>query len=429
MTMKKLLTIILCAFAISAFAQSKHTTTPIFKSCDKLLVTGYQAWFRCPLDGGKGKLFRLYDPETCRVDMWPDMREYEKTYDTKFLEKDGKPAQMFSSLDYSTSDLHFKWMKEYGIDAAFVQRFYYHTTRKGADWQDWVKIMGNCMKASQKYKVGMIVMYDLSGMGGKKVADGLIKDWKMLIDELALTSKDTYVFHNGKPLVCIWGIGLNDRLNFVQDTDLLKFLDFLKNDPVYGNCSIMIGTGAGFRKADGDCSKAKPYLHDFLKKYADIVSPWNVGRYNYNKKEGKMMAKKNIFADVVSDDVEWCTKNNISYMPTIYAGFSWHNKMKNNPKFVKSSQLNKVPRLGGKFFWEMGKEAVEGGANMIYISMFDEIDEATAIFKLRKEPPVAEGCPFVGTEGVAEDHYLFLASKISEMLKTGNIVDEMPKRK
>ena len=49
-------------------------------------------------------------------------------------------------------------------------------------------------------------------------------------------------------------------------------------------------------------------------------------------------------------------------------------------------------RAGGDFFWSQVYNSIAIGCKMIYVAMFDEIDEGTAIFKcLRKcEVPSAE---------------------------------------
>ncbi|MFR6032877.1 MAG: hypothetical protein ACLUKN_06655 [Bacilli bacterium] len=46
--------------------------------------------------------------------------------------------------------------------------------------------------------------------------------------------------------------------------------------------------------------------------------------------------------------------------------------------------------------------------------MFDEVDEATAIFKLEPNPPRADGVPMLDTEGLPPDHYLFPCGKLQE---------------
>ena len=56
------------------------------------------------------------DENSIRIDMWPDVNEYEKTYPTGQKLADGSTARFFSSTDESTVDLHFKWMQEYGLD-------------------------------------------------------------------------------------------------------------------------------------------------------------------------------------------------------------------------------------------------------------------------------------------------------------------------
>ena len=99
-----------------------------FKSIRNLVMAGYQGWFNTPEDGaGLGwKHFekeKEFKPGKCTIDLWPDVSEYKKTYETAFKLPDETPAKVFSSYDASTTDLHFKWMKQYGIDGVFMQRF------------------------------------------------------------------------------------------------------------------------------------------------------------------------------------------------------------------------------------------------------------------------------------------------------------------
>ena len=49
-----------------------------------------------------------------------------------------------------------------------------------------------------------------------------------------------------------------------------------------------------------------------------------------------------------------------------------------------------IPRNKGSFLWKQLMGAIRAGAEMIYVAMFDEIDEGTAIFKCAKKVPVGE---------------------------------------
>jgi len=47
-----------------------------------------------------------------------------------------------------------------------------------------------------------------------------------------------------------------------------------------------------------------------------------------------------------------------------------------------------IPRNKGEFFWKQIAGAIESGAEMLYVAIFDEIDEGTAIFKSAHKVPV-----------------------------------------
>ncbi|MCW3092985.1 MAG: xylosidase [Ferruginibacter sp.] len=389
---------------LGVFAQSKHSATSIFKSYKGLVMAGYQGWFNAPGDGakrgwnhykGRGK----FEPGYCKIDMWPDVSEYKTTYKTPFLLADGKPAELFSSYDASSVNLHFKWMKDYGIDGVFIQRFVTNLkSRTGADHNNTV--LSNAIHAAEKYKRAISVMYDLSGMSDKD-CELIISDWKFLVDSLKVTSrghKQSYLYHNNKPLVVLWGVGFPGRDYTTRSVE--RVIDFLRDDAAYGGCSIMLGVPTYWRTLGKDTDK-DPYLHTVLRK-ADIVQPWLVGRYNERTYPA--------FKQNIADDLAWCKQNKLGYVPVIFPGFSWHNM---NP----GSAFDQTPRNKGQFFWKQLYGALDIGVDMLYIAMFDEVDEGTAIFKIDQHPPVGDSRFVTFEEGIPSDYYLYLTGIAGKMLR------------
>ena len=381
-----------------------------FKSIRNLVMAGYQGWFNTPEDGaGLGwKHFekeKEFKPGKCTIDLWPDVSEYEKTYETAFKLPDETPAKVFSSYDASTTDLHFKWMKQYGIDGVFMQRFVVSIrNQKGKD--NYNKILNNAVLSAEKYDRAICLMYDLSGMEAGE-EDILICDWKELCEKYKLVSRNNnhYVYHHGKPLVAVWGIGFNDRRKYGYE-QVKKIIDFLKSE----GCSILVGVPTHWRTLTIDAVSDTRLLE--LVKQADIVHPWLVGRFNNNTYEP--------YRKSIEEDIKWCKANGKDYMPVLFPGFSWHNMKKDAPQ-------NMIPRLGGRFFWKQVKGAVDAGAESLYLAMFDEIDEGTAFFKCTNTPPVGESS-FITYEGEAPDHYLWLAGEAAKYLRGELRSSRMPVR-
>lgn len=381
-----------------------------FKSIRNLVMAGYQGWFNTPEDGaGLGwKHFekeKEFKPGKCTIDLWPDVSEYEKTYETAFKLPDETPAKVFSSYDASTTDLHFKWMKQYGIDGVFMQRFVVSIrNQKGKD--NYNKILNNAVLSAEKYDRAICLMYDLSGMEAGE-EDILIRDWKELCEKYKLVSRNNnhYVYHHGKPLVAVWGIGFNDRRKYGYE-QVKKIIDFLKSE----GCSILVGVPTHWRTLTIDAVSDTRLLE--LVKQADIVHPWLVGRFDNNTYEP--------YRKLIEEDIKWCKANGKDYMPVLFPGFSWHNMKKDAPQ-------NMIPRLGGRFFWKQVKGAVDAGAESLYLAMFDEIDEGTAFFKCTNTPPVGESS-FITYEGEAPDHYLWLAGEAAKYLRGELRSSRMPVR-
>jgi len=61
--------------------------------------------------------------------------------------------------------------------------------------------------------------------------------------------------------------------------------------------------------------------------------------------------------------------------------------------------------------------ALEAGAEMLYIAMFDEVDEGTAIFKCATKVPVGKSSFVPIEKGLESDHYLWLVGKSGEILR------------
>lgn len=407
--MHKLFSILLVLFPLGASSQMQagHSTATLFPAYRGLVMAGYQGWFRKPENG------IMYADETkVRLDMWPDVTEYEVTYPTGLTLANGESARFFSSDDGSTVDLHFKWMKQYGVDGVFMQRFF-NATNPDARQSGSTQVLRNALRAASKYERAIGVMYDLSGLkASNQDCSQLIEDWKYLVDSLKVTNQEgvkTYIFHDNKPLVTIWGVGFPDRSYHIRNIGLARFIDFLKNDPKYGGCSVMLGVPTYWRDLNVDCLP-DPYLHELIRQ-ADIVLPWTVQRFS-------PLLHNDIdrYRDVILEDIKWCKANGVDYVPCVYPGFSWHNLSRFEfPDDIKP--ISSIPRQGGRFFWKQMSTAINAGATMLYVAMFDEVNEGTAIFKCSDNPPIGKVAKFIDMDGRPSDFYLWLTGEAGRMLR------------
>jgi len=80
-------------------------------------------------------------------------------------------------------------------------------------------------------------MYDLSGLkeGGR---DTVINDFKAQVDQTNFPTT-TYIRHNGKPVVVLWGLALGNEKPANLFADGLKIVEFLKSDQQYGKNTVM----------------------------------------------------------------------------------------------------------------------------------------------------------------------------------------------
>ncbi len=398
-------------------AQNKHGAISNFPSYIGRVMCGYQGWFRVEGDGS-GEGWSHYSEHgtlsaaTLHPDFWPDVSEYAKTYPTTLTNHDSSVARVFSSVDQSTTDLHFKWMRQYDIDGVFVQRFF-SGLRTPESRQRSRVVLAHAIKSSQKYGRAIAVMYDLSGLRDSgENCSAIIQDWKELVDELHVTSQPTnnYLYHRGKPLVVIWGLGFPDRGYDIRRIGVDKVIDFLKHDPEYGGCSVMLGVPTYFRDLNIDCNP-DPYLHKLIES-TDIVMPWMVQRFT----PLLQFFDATRYEKQVKADLAWCSARHVDYAPCVYPGFSWFNMHQHGQSDdAMIYPLNQIPRQKGRFYWSEISGAIQAGAQMLYVAMFDEMDEGTAIFKCSNHPPA--GVKLCDYEGLPTDHYLWLTGQAGKMLR------------
>ena len=259
------------------------------------------------------------------------------------------------------------------------------------------KVLNSAMKSANKYERAICVMYDLSGMqpGEERL---LLKDIAEISERYSLkdhAKNPSYLYHNGKPLVTVWGVGFNDNRRYGLK-EVAHIIDGLKSQ----GFSVMLGVPTQWRVLEGD-TEPDPRLHELIRK-CDIMMPWFVGRYNettYPK-----------YQKLVEEDIQWAKKNQVDYAPLVFPGFSWGNlKGKDHNSFI--------PRNKGSFLWTQLTGAIRAGAEMIYVAMFDEIDEGTAIFKCAQKVPVGKSTFVPIEEGVESDHYLKLVGEAAKILR------------
>jgi hypothetical protein len=242
-------------------------------------------------------------------------------------------------------------------------------------------------------------MYDLSGLKPEHFG-GVNEDRLRLRNEGPMKGADpAYLTYRGKPLIALWGLGFNDRPAALKEWETL--VRQCRDD----GFAVMLGVPCYWRTLDRDAI-ADPKLHEIIA-LADIVSPWAVGRFGTPQDAAARVDK------LLKPDLAWCRERGLDYLPVAFPGFSWQNLQKSRGVEAKFDQ---IPRLGGKFLWSQAVAAKQAGAKALYVAMFDELDEGTAIFKTSQNPPVGAS-RFLSEPDVKSDHYLWLTGEIGKMLR------------
>jgi hypothetical protein len=354
------------------------------------VTVGYQGWFAAVGDGSPVNAWWHYDNNTQNAPSpsdellkgWPYMLDFTTGFQSGFANLgNGKPATLFSSYTYQTVDAHFSWMQAVGVDTAALQRFNDETPTRNA-------VALNVMRAAEAHGVKFYVMYDISGW--TTFQNDLKSDWTAVVTgTLALTSSSAYAHQDGKPVVCVWGMGFSDRPG--DPTSSMDVIDFFKSQGAY----VIGGVPLDWRTQGGGSKAAYgPVYDDF-----DMISPWMVGVIGDVAGSDSIRQSNNV------PDEAYCKSHGIDYQPCVLPG-----------------DLSLHQRVHGDFMWHQFANMIQIGAQGLYVSMFDEFGEGNQIAKTAEnasEQPINGNFVPLDEDGTAcsADYYLRLTGDGDKMLK------------
>jgi hypothetical protein len=367
------------------------TPSPVGDVVGKVIV-GYQGWFAAIGDGSPIDRFWHWSttwekppsPTNTAIYSWPDVRDYTTTFKTDYPNlNNGSEARVFSSFSDQTVDVQFKWMKDYGLDGAALQRF----NPSGLEGPIRDAMAAKVKTAAEKNGVKFYIMYDVSGWTNMQTE--MKADWTNKMS--TYTTSSAYAKQNGKPVVCIWGFGFNDN-NHPWSADVcIDVINWFKSK----GCYVIGGVPTHWRDQTSD---SRPLFLNAYKVF-DMLSPWMVGRIsNANESDG-------FYANVNRADQAYCNSNGIDYQPCVLPG-----------------DLSARQRAHGDFMWRQFYNMKRVGCQGIYISMFDEYNESNQIAKTAETQafvPAGSNFKSLDEDGTAcsSDYYLRLTGDGTKMFK------------
>ncbi|MFJ6079888.1 glycoside hydrolase family 71/99-like protein [Streptomyces sp. NPDC092369] len=356
------------------------------------VTVGYQGWFACAGDGAPINGWWHWSPDMSKAPApgansaksWPDVRDYTATYRTGMPNLNGgSPAALFSSWDQQTVDTHFRWMRENAIDTAALQRF----NPFGSEGPTRDAMAQKVRSAAEANGRKFYIMYDVTNWTA--MASQIKDDWTSKMS--AHTQSSAYARQNGRPVVCVWGFGFSDDARPFGAAECLDVVNWFKEQ----GCYVIGGVPTHWRTGTED---SRPGFTDVYHAF-HMLSPWMVGRI------GTAADSDNFYQNVNQPDLADCAAHGIDYQPCVLPG-----------------DLQDRQRAHGDFMWRQFYNMVRLGAQGIYISMFDEFNEANQIAKTAEtaaDVPAGSGIYALDEDGTScsADYYLRLTGDGGRMLK------------
>ena len=366
-----------------------------------LVFAGYQGWFSAQGDSTLNQWWHWTPgttpaPGNVFFELYPDVREYLPTdlFPTNLGSLgNGSPAKLYASVRDGVVDLHFRWMQQYGIDGAAVQRFVVEVKDPlHFPWRDAVN--QKIKEKAEKYQRYYCIEYDVSGADPSTLVQDIQNDFAHL-EQLGIVDSWYYARQNLKPVISLWGFSFpNSTATPSQASQLIQYF---KNKGYY----VVGGVTGWWRTTVPDWDTT------FLQ--FDMIQSWSVGMGYQTDADFD-----NYFNNIVIPEKSYLAQNGVDYQTVISPGSAWSNWHSGAPR-------NQFPRRGGGFFWRQAYwvSLMRGQAK---IAMFDEFDEGTAIAKAAENVsmiPTNQYFLTLDADGISmdSDFYLRLAGEATKMIK------------
>ena len=319
--------------------------------------------------------------------------------------------KLFSSAADGVVDLHFQWMQQYGIDGIMLQRFLVDIQPGPGKYQK-NKVLRQVAASSVSFGRVWNITWDVTNAPETNWREWIKADWHDHVEPI-ISKCPQYLHHDGKPVVCIFGLGLRQKPS-PPVAEILEMIGWLRER------TFVIGSGPFYWRSG--CNDALPD-HDAVHAAFDAIMPWSVGRYSDCSKY------QHLCRHVQQNDIELCKSRGQTYAPVSFPGFSFRNgdiAAVRSGSQKQARELNQIPRQGGSFF----RSQIEGHLSLVagrdilprfcFVAMFDEVNEATAIFKAAaREAEHVDGLLHLGSDGVEmqSDHYLRMVGEFTQRLR------------
>jgi hypothetical protein len=360
---------------------------------DKVMC-GFQGWFGAPNDlqdegwvhwCRSGRMIT----NNLNTDQWPDMSLYPSTsyFQAEDIKtKSGKTAYVFSDASPEAVDTQFKWMRQEHIDGVFLQRFLKNSQPPAGQNPEWA--LANVRQAANLEGRVWCIEYDLSLIGDSSAFSTVTDDWIWLVNTFKLLQDSRYGHQSGKPVVAIYGMGSTNTSISVATAN--KIISWFKTNTYSGPCYVWGGVPLNW------------------------LSQWSIESSVYTN----FNAIEAWHSSAYAADIAKCATWGATYWPILWPGFSWSNEQKlpaNNSAFKD--------RFGGLRYWtNVFNVMTNSTVNNLFVGMFDEYDEGTAIMPMSDDPPPSPVGTWRGAymdnESAPSDWWLLLTGEAqSDMFK------------
>lgn len=282
--------------------------------------------------------------------MFPAVEQYpgECLFTSNFILPDGTHAHLFESNCTGVVDTHFRWMQENNIDGILVQRFYGQF-----DDQSFLQLLDQVRTAAEKYGRTFAVEYDLSPVASAdfgNVISELLNDYTNNITPFM--SSSAYLHHEGRPVLELWGFGVNKpKLDAADCATILHALRSANANPY-----VLLGVEWDWAS---DATENPDYYNVYTQ--ANVIQPWAVGAYSYENYQDR-------YENTFVPDKALTDRLGIKYAPSLTPGGSARNRD------GKGEALGN--RYNGSFYEAQLKNMLDMKPFFVFGAMFDEYPES-----------------------------------------------------